>query len=128
MRGNKRSIRNKSLKKRDTAGSIDDEWSSFSAEFEFSITYLELKPFEFWELTPAEFYEMAEGYNKRHIKRSNELITLAWNTAALVRTKEMPELESILISDVIKEAQTDDEMLSIVKMLNAAFGGEVVEV
>lgn len=71
---------------------------------------------------------MAEGYNKRHIKRSNELITLAWNTAALVRTKEMPELESILISDVIKEAQTDEEMLSIVKMLNTAFGGEVVEV
>jgi hypothetical protein len=71
---------------------------------------------------------MAEGYNKRHIMRSNELITLAWNTAALVRTEEMPELESILISDVVKETQTDDEMLSIVKMLNAAFGGEVVEV
>lgn len=71
---------------------------------------------------------MAEGYNKRHIMRSNELIALAWNTAALVRTKEMPELENILISDVIKEAQTDEEMLSIVKMLNAAFGGEVVEV
>lgn len=71
---------------------------------------------------------MAEGYNKRHIMRSNELIALAWNAAALVRTKEMPELENILISDVIKEAQTDEEMISIVKMLNTAFGGEVVEV
>lgn len=56
------------------------------------------------------------------------MITLAWNTAALVRTEEMPELKNILISDVVKETQTDDEMLSIVKMLNTAFGGEVVEV
>lgn len=71
---------------------------------------------------------MTEGYNKRHIKRTNELITLAWNTAALMRIEEMPELKNILISDVVKESQTDDEMLSIVKMLNAAFGGEVVEI
>ena len=71
---------------------------------------------------------MADGYNKRHIKRSNELITLAWNTAALIRTKEMPELKELLISEVEKKSQTPEEMLTIVKMLNAAFGGEVVEV
>jgi hypothetical protein len=87
-----------------------------------------LKPAEFWELTPAEFYEMAEGHNKRRIMRTNELITLAWNTAAMLRIKEMPELKNILISDVVKESQTDDEMLSIVKMLNTAFGGEVLEI
>jgi hypothetical protein len=71
---------------------------------------------------------MAEGYNKRHIKRSNELITLAWHTAALIRTKEMPELKELLISEVEKKSQTPEEMLTIVKMLNTAFGGEVVEV
>lgn len=99
------------------------------AEFEYGITYLELKPAEFWKLTPAEFYEMAEGYYKRQIKRSNELITLAWNTAAMVRTPEFPELEDILAKDLepVKK-QTDEEMMAIARLLNAAFGGvEVVE-
>lgn len=71
---------------------------------------------------------MAEGHNKRRIKRANELITLAWNTAALTRVKEMPELKDILVSDVVKKQQSDDEMLNIVKMLNAAYGGEVLEI
>jgi hypothetical protein len=71
---------------------------------------------------------MAEGYNKRNIKHTNDLIALAWHTAALIRTKEMPELKELLISEVEKKSQTPEEMLTIVKMLNTAFGGEVVEV
>lgn len=96
-------------------------------EFEHGITYLELTPSEFWELTPAEFYAMAEGYSKRNLKRKNELTELAWSTAYLSRVKEMPELENILIKDLkpVKE-QTDEDMLTVVKSLNAAFGGEVV--
>lgn len=69
---------------------------------------------------------MAEGYYKRHINRANELITLAWNTAAMVRVSDFPELKNILVSDIIKPQQSDDVMLNIVKMLNTAFGGEVV--
>lgn len=45
-----------------------------------------------------------------------------------MRTKEMPELKELLISEVEKKSQTPEEMLTIVKMLNTAFGGEVVEV
>lgn len=71
---------------------------------------------------------MAEGYNKRNLKRKNEFIELAWNTAYLSRVKEMPELKSILIKD-FKPArqQTDEEMMAMARLLNAAFGGvEVV--
>lgn len=70
---------------------------------------------------------MAEGYSKRSIKRKNELIEVAWSTAYLSRVKEMPELESILIKELKpKKEQTDEDMLTVVKSLNAAFGGEVV--
>lgn len=69
---------------------------------------------------------MAEGYKKRDIKRTNNLIFLAWHTALLFRIKEIPDLEDLYIKDIEKKEQTDDEMLTVVKMLNAAYGGEVV--
>lgn len=94
-------------------------------EFEHGVTYLELTPSEFWELTPAEFYAMAEGFAKRKRNRNNELIYLAWNTAALTRVEKMPDLKDLYEAEPKKE-QTDEDMLAVVKSLNAAFGGEVV--
>lgn len=95
-------------------------------EFEHGITYLELTPFEFWELTPAEFYAMAEGFAKRKTNHTNELIYQAWHTAYLTRVEKMPELKDLYETIESKTEQTDDDMLTIVKSLNAAFGGEVV--
>lgn len=95
-------------------------------EFEHGITYLELTPSEFWELTPAEFYAMADGFSKRQKQRTNELIYLAWNTAALTRIEKMPELKDLYETVEPKKEQTDDDMLTVAKSLNAAFGGEVV--
>lgn len=69
---------------------------------------------------------MADGYGKRQTKRTNELIYLAWNAAALSRVKEMPKLEDLYVKDKIARPQTDDEMFAMVQMLNAAYGGEVV--
>jgi len=86
-----------------------------------------LKPSEFWELTFAEFSEMCEGYKWRREQQLNDLISHAWHTARLTMwTKEFPKLETLLIRRNSKP-QTAEDMLAVVKILNAAFGGVVVE-
>ena len=103
----------------------------FSAEYEFGIKELGLLPADFWRLTPAEIATMAQGHNRKSRRRVNELIYSAWHTAVFGRMEKMPALE-----DVIKDEgeapqrhreQTDDEMMAMARILNAAFGGEVVE-
>jgi len=74
---------------------------------------------------------MVEGYKRRTTRRTNELIYLAWHTEAFARQNPLPPIKTFLIDEdkpEVKRTQTDDEMLSIVKMLNLALGGEVVEV
>ena len=51
----------------------------------------------------------------------------AWHTAVLSRMKDIPPLRKLLQDEDEKHEQTDDEMMHMAKMLNAAFGGEVVE-
>lgn len=69
---------------------------------------------------------MAEGYQKKYKQHMNELIYLAWHTAYLQRVTKFPDLKSLLQEDK-KNAQTDDEMMAMARMLNAAFGGDEVE-
>jgi hypothetical protein len=49
----------------------------------------------------------------------------AWHIAALTRSKKMPTLKSLLISEEIKpkHKQTPEEMYQIVARLNKALGG-----
>lgn len=93
---------------------------------------MELKPSEFWALTFAEFDAMAKGYNRRQINRRNELMFAAWHTAAIARQKTLPELDDLLIDPdkkpEPKKEQTDADMLNMCRMLNAMYGGEVVEI
>lgn len=85
-----------------------------------------MKPSEFWELTPAEFAGMVKGYNRRQKNRLDELLYHAWHGAALSRVNKLPSLKSLMQTE--NKAQSVDDMLAMVKMLNAAFGGEEVEV
>lgn len=71
---------------------------------------------------------MFHGYVKREKKRINELIYLAHSTASLTRAQKIPDLKSLLIQDEVEPKQMSDEaMLAMAKVLNAAFGGSEVE-
>jgi len=74
---------------------------------------------------------MAKGFNRRQINRRNELMFAAWHTAAIARQKTLPDLDDLLIDPdkkpEPKKEQTDADMLNMCKMLNAMYGGEVVE-
>ena len=101
----------------------------FEEEFKLAVGELQLKPYEFWELTLAEFADIIDGYVRMQKRRTNELLYTAWHTAVLSRMKDIPSLKSILQDTETKpkHEQTGDEMLAMCKLLNAAFGGEVVE-
>ena len=102
----------------------------FSAEFAFAVGKLGLKPDEFWLLTPAEFFIMFDGWQENQKEKFSELISLAWYTAAFSRQEKLPPLKGLLQqleNTQQHQKQTDEEMLAMVKVLNAAFGGEVVE-
>ena len=93
-----------------------------------------LAPETFWALTPFEFHVMAMGYVEREKEKNrtthNNIISLAWYTEALARTKNLPKLENLLskkdddgaVVHKHKE-QSDEEMMNVCRMMNAAFGG-----
>lgn len=94
-----------------------------------------MKPKEFWELTPAEFAVIAEGYIRVSQAQAKEkmksIISLAWYTEALARTKKLPGLKTMLSkldsTGKPKQTQTSEQMMTMCKLLNAAYGGTVVE-
>jgi len=91
---------------------------------------MQLLPNEFWSLTWAEYYHMAKGYVRRATLRRNELIYTAWHAEAFARSKVLPNLDSLIQFDYedTPKVQTEEDMVAMVMLLNAAFGGEVVEV
>jgi hypothetical protein len=92
---------------------------------------MNLKPDEFWHLTYAEFCEIVTGYVKRSRKRTNELIFAAWNVERFHRERGAIPLASVLIDEepnTKPKEMTDDQMLAMARILNAAYGGDVVEV
>lgn len=96
----------------------------FSAEYGMGINELGLSNNDFWSMTPAELLIKAEGYKRKQKEKYNDLIYLAWHTEAFARTEKLPSLDSLMRE---KHEQTDEEMMAMAKVLNAAFGGEVVE-
>lgn len=89
-----------------------------------------LKPDEFWKLTYNEFIEMLIGHRKRERHEINKLLYTAWHMAVFSRQKKIPELKTILIDEEQQERpkeQTPEQMLAIVRIWNAAYGGTVVE-
>jgi len=74
---------------------------------------------------------MVDGYMRNERKEHNNRMSLAWHTAAMTFKQEMPSLESLLILEedetTPEPVQTVDNMLGVCKMLNAAYGGNVIE-
>lgn len=57
------------------------------------------------------------------------MLFLAWHIEALARQKRLPVLSSLIKDEKpIGRQQSDEEMMNMAKLLNAAFGGEVIEV
>jgi hypothetical protein len=66
---------------------------------------------EFWGLTPRETYMVIEAAIWRNERRQQELMALAWNTAALTRAKRMPRLRTLLASR--SGPATEEEMQAL---------------
>lgn len=72
---------------------------------------------------------MAEGHSQKALQHRNELVFTAWHTAAFSRIDKLPSLESMIQKDHKQsQPQTDDEMMAMCRLLNAAFGGVEVDV
>jgi hypothetical protein len=85
----------------------------------------ELKPNEFKQMTPGELFVYFDCYKQRQKEQSDFEIFLIWKNAWMNRCdlRHFPKLEDLI--DVEKPVQTADEMLSMIKGLNARLGGEI---
>lgn len=94
---------------------------------------------EFWELTPYELIIAQRGFYKRKeyeaeeyeakMKNQRVLMTIqAYQISRWVWAKKL-DIKEILkdMEGPAKKQMTNEQMLAQVKMLNALFGGEVVE-
>ena len=98
-----------------------------------------LSPDEFWALTPREWGLVVDGYlereKRRGVREKNRDYRAALICATIVNfsplkdQKTRPcEINDFMPTEVKpKKPQTESEMLAVVKVLNAAFGGKVVE-
>jgi len=83
---------------------------------------------QYWDMTPREFQIYIKAHQKAKKEKYNELLYLAWHTAALSRQEKLPELEEILkdkSEEEPKAAQTEAEMLATMKIITAMHGGIV---
>lgn len=78
-------------------------------------------------MTPHELNLCIEVYNERSIVERNERTTLFYMAAFGDRIKRPPSLDKMLVKlPTTKRMQSDDEMLAMVKRMNARLGGEEV--
>lgn len=82
---------------------------------------------QFEEITPYELSIYLEAYIEKEEATSQEKLTLVWLGEYYHRIKKLPNLKDELkkISGEKNKPMTDNEMLNMVKMLNAQFGGTV---
>jgi hypothetical protein len=90
------------------------------------LAFVGIKPSEMYDMTPLEIENYANGRIRRYEMEYEIAITNAWLSAGLERQKRLPRLDE-LIKRKEKEIQNDKQMLAMVKALNDALGGEVVE-
>jgi hypothetical protein len=78
------------------------------------------------EMTPYELRLFAKVFNEKQQRDNEEKMTLVWLGEYWHRIKKLPTLnEALGKKDEPKKQMTDDEMLKMVKKLNAKFGGSV---
>jgi hypothetical protein len=77
------------------------------------------------DMTPRELNLHIEVHNEGLISELNESRQNAYLTAYWGRVKRMPDLKKLLIEQAKpKKAQSDDEMLAMIKRLHKSLGGE----
>lgn len=105
---------------------------TFEHEFDLAVGELQMTPGEFWVLTYVEFSEIWDAYRRMEIKRWNERISTAWHTALFHKLDTLPELASLMLTDVPASEEPKgpppiDAVVARCRMLNAMFGGTEVE-
>jgi hypothetical protein len=88
-----------------------------------SAIHIGIKPREYNEMTPYELNLCILDFNEKQKQENEDKVALVRLGEALHRTKTLPTLKQLLKPE--KKQMTDDEMLAVVKRLNAVFGGEV---
>jgi hypothetical protein len=81
-------------------------------------------------MTPYELSLYIEVYSELKEAETQEQLTLVWLGEYYHRTKRLPTLKDELkklTRDQNNQGMTDDEMLQVVKRLNAQFGGTFVK-
>lgn len=79
---------------------------------------------EFWEISPKELSLAVKGYTKRQEIRSKENIYQAYLISRWVWAKKI-DIKEILGER--EEEMQPENMLNVVKALNAKYGGKVIE-
>lgn len=80
---------------------------------------------EFWDQTPRTLSLTFEAYNERLMYQHNERAWLAWHTAALQRTKTMPELHTLLAKKKSPQTEMEEQLEGLKQWVQAA-GGKIV--
>jgi hypothetical protein len=84
-----------------------------------------IRPAEYNDMTPYELNLCISDFNEKRKQEYEEKVALVWLGESLHRRKKLPTLSQLLEQKEPKKQMTADEMYEKVKMLNAAFGGEV---
>lgn len=73
---------------------------------------------------------MIEVYKENQTQSYKDLIFTAWHMVAFDRQKKLASLTDIyrkMDNKLVSKTQSSEEMLNVVKSLNALYGGEVIE-
>lgn len=96
-----------------------------------SAAVIGVKPSEFWNLTPVEMLMCGEAHENEMKAQFKSAMIAAWFNALWLRGNDMPTYNELVDAldgktPEVKE-MTDEEIFETIKVLNAAFGGEVID-
>ena len=70
-----------------------------------------------WGLTQRQWFRELIAWQAREAARANQQRSHAWLTASLTRTKKMPTLKKLLVSEGKRKRQTVEEQKSMLQSL-----------
>ena len=77
-------------------------------------------------MTPRELQIYLDAKEEINRNKINELLFVAWHVEAFARQKKLPKLSKIITEKKKKQKQSSNDMLSVIRNINAALGGEEV--
>jgi hypothetical protein len=79
-------------------------------------------------LTPRQTHRRFLAFERQAVRDHNDRAWLAWHIAALPLQKRFPALKSLFIDEPQhrRKPMTPEQTLALVKMMNAAMGGDVI--